>query len=213
MANLSYSSVRESIVYRIRYIYYNNESMLFYKFGLLQTDKRCVGTFVILFDTPCGRVKNYTVAGSDTFYVNTHKRTQFSIFSANTVIFPWCKNTYTMRRTAGMMSPGLVAYVKTFPTKAGRSCSIVCMMMSYIFSWPLVEHYWSNTIRCGRNILWKYLSRSTFKDSFSLWRFSVAQVLIVLDDLVKVSWTWTWLWTRVLTTLSKVNFLRLLTKS
>lgn len=37
-----------------------------------------------------------------------------------------------------MMSPGFVAYVKTFPTKAGRSCSMVCMIMSYIFSWPLV---------------------------------------------------------------------------
>lgn len=37
-----------------------------------------------------------------------------------------------------MMSPGLVAYVKMFPIKAGRSCSMVCMMMSYIFSWPLV---------------------------------------------------------------------------
>lgn len=48
--------------------------------------------------------------------------------------------TYTMRSTAGMMSPGLVAYVKMFPTKAGRSCSMVCMMMSYIFSWPLVTN-------------------------------------------------------------------------
>lgn len=46
--------------------------------------------------------------------------------------------TYTIRSTAGMMSPGFVAYVKMFPTKAGRSCSIVCMMMSCIFSWPLV---------------------------------------------------------------------------
>lgn len=45
--------------------------------------------------------------------------------------------TYTIRSTAGMMSPGFVAYTKMFPTKAGRSCSMVCIMMSYIFSWPL----------------------------------------------------------------------------
>lgn len=35
------------------------------------------------------------------------------------------------------MSPGLVAYVNIFPMKEGRSCSMVSMMMSYIFSWPL----------------------------------------------------------------------------
>lgn len=41
------------------------------------------------------------------------------------------------------MSPGFVAYVKMFPMKDGRSCSIVCMMMSYIFSWPLGEKHGS----------------------------------------------------------------------
>lgn len=46
--------------------------------------------------------------------------------------------TYTIRSTAGIISPGFVAYVKMVPTKVGRSCSMVCMMMSYIFSWPLV---------------------------------------------------------------------------
>lgn len=49
-----------------------------------------------------------------------------------------------------MMSPGFVAYVKMFPMKDGRSCSIVSMTTSYIFSWPLGENMdqIQYTVRC-----------------------------------------------------------------
>lgn len=59
---------------------------------------------------------------------------------------PLFKATYTIRRTAGRMSPGFVAYENIFPMKAGRSCSMVSMMMSYIFSWPLGGKHQSSEV-------------------------------------------------------------------